>query len=74
MQHFRRLSLKFVSRGWSSDITLVQYERKKEYLFIFLRHLQISGIAVGTMSCLKCLANTLVGEYIYIVPYIMLMR
>ncbi len=39
-------------------------ERKKEYLFIFLRHVHASGIAIGTVCYIK--VNTLVGKCIYI--------
>ena len=41
-------------------------ERKKEYLFIFLRHLQAHGIAIGT----EFDVNTLVGGYVYIVHHV----
>ncbi len=47
--------------GKDKELQERKKERKKEYLFIFLRHLQAHGIAIGT----EFDVNTLVGGYVY---------
>jgi hypothetical protein len=52
--------------GIGAPLVIRKKERKKEYLFIFLRHLQAHGIAIGT----EFDVNTLVGGYVYIVHHV----